>query len=87
MTTAFAYASKGDVLASFVTQPFGCVLAVLTGMTFVASLWTLATGRTVWPVYERLWNARSAWLFGIAALLAWGYKAAVMCGWFGAQAR
>lgn len=81
MTTAFAYAAKGDLVASFMTQPLGCLLAVATGMAFVASVWTLVSGKTVLPVYERLWNARSAWLVGLAALLAWGYKAAVMRGW------
>jgi hypothetical protein len=83
MTTAFAYAAKGRLLDSFVTQPMGCILAVATGMAFVGSAWTLVTGRTVWPVYERLWSARAAWLIGIAALLAWGYKAASMRGWMG----
>jgi len=80
MTTAFAFAAKGDLVASFMTQPLGCLLAVATGMAFVASVWTLLSGRTVLPVYERLWNARSAWLFGLVALLAWGYKAAMMSG-------
>ena len=83
MTTAFAYAAKGQFLASFSTQPMGCVLALATGMAFVGSLLTLATGRTVWPVYARIWNARAAWLLGIGALLSWGYKAALMRGWIG----
>lgn len=83
MTTAFALAAKGRLFASFATQPMGCLLAVASGMTLVASAWTLATGRTVWPVCERLWNARAAWILGIAALLAWGYKAAAMSGWIG----
>jgi hypothetical protein len=83
MTTSFAYASKGNLVASFATQPMGCVLALLAGMAFVSSIWTLVTGRTVWPVYERLWTARSAWVFGLAALLSWGYKIALMRGWMG----
>jgi hypothetical protein len=65
MTTAFAYAAKGQFLASFAAQPMGCILALLTGMAFVGSIWTLVTGRTIWPVYERLW----------------AYKAALMRGW------
>lgn len=80
MTTAFAYAAKGDLLASFAAQPMGCVLALLTGMVLVGSLWALATGRTLWPVYERMWNARALWLAGLLALLAWGYKIALMRG-------
>ncbi len=83
MTTAFALASKGRLVESFATQPMGCVLAIATGMTLVAALWTLATGRSVWPIYERMWGARLAWFAGIAALLAWGYKTALMCGWMG----
>jgi len=83
MTTAFALASKGRIVDSFTTQPMGCVLAIAAGMTFVAAIWTLATGRTVWPVYERLLGARLAWFAGIAALLAWGYKTALMRGWMG----
>ena len=83
MTTAFAYAAKGRLLASLEAQPMGFVLALFTGMALVASLWTLGTGRTVWPVYERLWNARAAWILGIGALLAWVYKIAAMRGWIG----
>ena len=83
MTTAFALASKGRIVESFTTQPMGCVLAIAAGMTFVAAIWTLATSRTVWPVYERLLGARLAWFAGIAALLAWGYKTALMRGWMG----
>jgi hypothetical protein len=83
MTTAFALASKGRIVESFATQPMGCVLALAAGMTLVASLWTLATGRTLWPVYERMWTARLAWIAGIAALLAWAYKTALMRGWMG----
>jgi hypothetical protein len=83
MTTSFAYASKGRLLESFATQPMGCLLAIACGMALVGSAWTLVTGRTVWPVYERLWNARAAWLIGLVALLAWGYKVAVMRDWIG----
>lgn len=83
MTTAFAHASKGQFLASIEAQPMGALLALATGMAFVGSLWTLATGRTVWPVYERVWNARGAWILGILAVLAWAYKTATMRGWMG----
>jgi hypothetical protein len=83
MTTSYALAAKGRLLESFLAQPMGCLLAIATGMALVASAWTIVTGRTLWPVYERLWNARAAWLLGLAALLAWGYKAASMRGWIG----
>ncbi|MFM7052014.1 MAG: DUF2752 domain-containing protein [Planctomycetota bacterium] len=83
MTTAFALATKGRLLASFAAQPMGCLLAIATGMAAVGSAWTLATGRSVWPVFERMWTARAAWALGILALLAWGYKTASMRGWMG----
>lgn len=81
MTTSFALAAKGRFVESFLTQPLGCGLAFATGMTAVASFWTLATGRTVWPVIQRAWNARVGWMLGLVALLAWGYKIALMRGW------
>ena len=80
MTTAFALAAKGRLAASFIAQPMGCLLALGAGMALVASAWTLMTGRTVLPVFERLWNARTAWILGLIALLAWGYKIAAMRG-------
>ncbi|MFM1803707.1 MAG: hypothetical protein RL136_586 [Planctomycetota bacterium] len=83
MTTAFAFAAKGRFVESFVTQPMGFLLAIMAGMTLVGSAWTVVTGHSLWPVYERLWNARTAWFLGIAALLAWGYKIAAMQGWLG----
>lgn len=83
MTTAFAYAAKGRFVSSFLAQPMGMLLALAAGGAFVVSLWTLVSGRTLAPVYARMWNARLAWILGIVAVLSWGYKAAVMCGWMG----
>jgi hypothetical protein len=82
------YCDGGDLaLALELPTPPGFLMrvgvAIAAGMTFVAAIWTLATGRTVWPVYERLLGARLAWFAGIAALLAWGYKTALMRGWMG----
>jgi len=83
MTTSFAFAAKGHLIDSFIAQPMGCLLALATGMALVGSAATIVTGLTFWPVYERLWNARAAWLLGLATLLAWGYKTAAMRGWIG----
>jgi hypothetical protein len=83
MTTAFSYAAKGRFVSSFLAQPMGMLLALAAGGAFVVSLWTLVSGRTLAPVYARMWNARLAWILGIIAVLSWGYKAAVMCGWMG----
>lgn len=81
MTTAFSLAAKGRLIDGFVAQPMGLLLAVAAGMAMVGAALTLVTGRTVWPVYERLWTARGAWFLGLAVVLAWGYKAASMRGW------
>lgn len=83
MTTAFALATKGRFVESFAAQPAGCLLALAAGMAMVASAWTLLTGRTLWPVYERIWSARLAWAIGVVVLLSWGYKSALMRGWIG----
>jgi hypothetical protein len=83
MTTAFAFAAKGRFVSSFFAQPMGFLLAFAVGVAFVVSLWTLATGRTIMPVLERLWGARLAYMLGLVAVLSWGYKAALMRGWIG----
>src|SRR3954465_7753926 len=44
MTTAFAHAAHGDLWASFLAQPMGCVLAIVTAMMFWVSLYITATG-------------------------------------------
>jgi hypothetical protein len=83
MTTAYAFAAKGRFVSSFLAQPMGFLLAFATAVAFVVSLWTLATGRTIMPVLERLWGARLAYAIGLVALLSWGYKTALMRGWIG----
>ena len=44
MTTAFAHAANGDMLASLGTQPLGFVLAIATAMSLLLGTYVAATG-------------------------------------------
>ncbi|MEM1109477.1 MAG: DUF2752 domain-containing protein [Planctomycetota bacterium] len=75
MTTAFTHAADGHFVASFVTQPAGLVLAVLTAMLVMVSGWSLATGVSLAPLGLALWRPRIV-IVAIALLLSgWAYTA------------
>ena len=74
MTTAFAHAADGNLVASFVTQPMGAVLAVATAIALLLGTYTVATGSRVATLFGRLWGRRAAWLLGTAFAAAWVYK-------------
>ena len=76
MTTSFAYMVRFRLIASFVAQPFGLILCVLTAAAFWGGLYVAATGRAayrliaivpmrahvvIWPTL-----AGAAWLWKIA---------------------
>ncbi|MEM6854792.1 MAG: DUF2752 domain-containing protein [Planctomycetota bacterium] len=75
MTTSFTHAADGRLLTSFVTQPAGMVLAVLTAMAVLVSGWSLATGMSLAPIGLALWRPRVI-IAGIALILGgWLYTA------------
>ncbi len=74
MTTAFAHAANGNLLASFATQPLGAVLAVVTAMMFLVSSYVTVTGSQVGSVFGRLWGRRAGWILALVATAAWVYK-------------
>lgn len=74
MTTAFAHAANGNLLASFATQPLGAALAVVTAMMFLISSYVTLTGSQVGSVFGRLWGHRAGWFLAIFATAAWVYK-------------
>ncbi|HZW09136.1 MAG TPA: DUF2752 domain-containing protein [Phycisphaerales bacterium] len=74
MTTAFAYAARGDLLDSARTQPFGFVLAVLTAATGWGALHVAATGSMLAAAASRMLTPRLLWTAGAMLLAAWGYK-------------
>lgn len=83
VTTAVALASHGHVVASFTTQPFGCVLALLVPVAFAWALACHARGRDLRDELVRL--SRPAWVLSFVGLAAgaWIYKLARVRGWIG----
>jgi hypothetical protein len=83
VTTSVSLAAHGDLVGSFVNQPFGFLVALFLG-AFV--LWVpIATllGRDLWRDLQSLrfgWWAKALLLF---ATLSWIYKIAVVRGWIG----
>ncbi len=76
MTTSFALAADGRLIAAFDTQPAGTAFALLSGVAFWIGLYVAATGA---PLLGWLGHAiRPRWAItgvGAIVLLAWGYKA------------
>jgi len=85
MTTSFSYAAHGDLLASFINQPAGAVLALLTAMAAVLSGYALATGMSLAPIGAAIWRPRVVVIAAALLLIAWAYKIVVLTGWFGAS--
>jgi hypothetical protein len=74
MTTAFSHAAHGQIVASFLSQPMGCLLAIATAMTLWISLLVAVTGSPIARYFGRMCGARSAWIVAAMILVAWGYK-------------
>ncbi len=74
MTTAFAHAVRGDLLSSFLAQPFGALLALATAMVAVTGLFAACTGTRVFSILAPLASRRIFFVGVVALLAAWGYK-------------
>src|SRR5688572_4765367 len=61
MTTAFAHAADGNLLGSFLAQPMGCVLALVTAMALLVSVYVAVTGSRLGGSFSRLWNRSTPW--------------------------
>ena len=81
MTTSFAHAADGNLIASFVTQPMGAMLAVATAMTFLLGSFTAVTGSRIAHRLTRLWRPRMVWVIAALVLGAWIYKIIWYKGW------
>ena len=73
MTTAFSHAAHGDLVASFRTQPMGCLLAVLTSVICSVAAHTTLTGSRALDAAARLVQPRTLIVAGLMLLSAWGY--------------
>lgn len=83
MTTSFAHAADGGLLASIAAQPFGALLALLTASFFWGALHVCATGSQLGRVYALLLRQRSLWVLTALLIAAWIYKMATWTGFSG----
>jgi len=76
MTTSFAHAADGELLASAAVQPAGALLAVGASAAFWTLLHASVFGSRITRVFRPLWTTR--WIIAAAGLLAaaWLYKIA-----------
>ena len=81
MTTAFAHAADGHMLASLHAQPLGFLLALATAMALLVSVHVVVTGSRLGSVFARMWTWWSGWAIAGLVLAAWGYKIASYRGW------
>ncbi|MEM0914087.1 MAG: DUF2752 domain-containing protein [Planctomycetota bacterium] len=79
MTTSFAHAAEGNFLASFLTQPAGFVLAVLTAVALIVGTLIAITGADPRPL-RKLWSVKTVVAMGGLLIAAWCYKLAVTLG-------
>ncbi len=74
MTTSFAHAADGDLLGALKAQPAGAVLALLSAMVFVLSVWVLCTGSAIGTFWVERIGKRFLLFGGLLFLGAWIYK-------------
>ncbi len=85
MTTAFAHAAHGSLLASARVQPMGFVLALGTAATALVGTYVALTGSRLGHVLGDRLTPRFLLGLGIFALLSWGWKIAVVRGFLPAS--
>jgi len=85
MTTAFSHAAHGQLIASFVTQPAGALLAMLTAMAAVVSGYALIAGMSLAPIGLLLWRPRVVLTAAVILLASWVYKILILSGLIGAS--
>lgn len=74
MTTSFAHAGEGQWIQSFLTQPMGMFLVVLTSVVFWGASAQAATGARIGTMIQPALRPRVFIMLGVMMLLAWGYK-------------
>lgn len=74
MTTAFACAAHGNIARSFVVQPMGASLAVVSAAGFWGCLHAALFGSRVGSLAGGLLSPRVLWWIAGATVAAWAYK-------------
>jgi hypothetical protein len=74
MTTAFALAVRGRLLAAFLAQPMGFVLALAAAAGFWSALHVAVTGSNLGRIWANLLRPRVVWLVAGVATVSWAYK-------------
>jgi hypothetical protein len=80
MTTSFAHAARGNLIASFLAQPMGFLLAITMAMSLVIAMHVAITGSNIAAMLLPMWRPRTLWLVAGIALVAWVYKIIVHKG-------
>lgn len=75
MTTAFAHAVRGQMIAALYAQPAGAVLALGTVLLLILSLVAAITGRRPSLNWYRINPVRLVWGGALILVLSWGFKA------------
>jgi hypothetical protein len=74
MTTSFAHAADGNLVAAFVVQPFGALLAIAAVVGFWIAGYVAVTGSYALRALARGMSTPMLWLTLGALLAAWVYK-------------
>ena len=74
MTTSFAHAADGRFVSSFLTQPMGCLLALVTAMGVFIGTYVAATGSPLVGMLGRYFGPRLGWIAAGLFVAAWIYK-------------
>jgi len=82
MTTSFALAVRGRLLAALYAQPAGFVLVCAAALGVVVAAWVAISGRSVHRFLQPLATGRLAIVACVVILAGWGWKLAVMKGLF-----
>lgn len=74
MTTAYAFAVRGQLVQSIQAQAAGFVLAIATAVAAGVGLFTTFSGKRICINWYRVNPTRLIWLVTLGFLLAWGLK-------------
>jgi hypothetical protein len=76
MTTAFAHVADGQIWAAMVAQPFGALLACITGVAGWGALHVAATGSMIGAASARFFTRRVIAYLVALFIASWVYKIA-----------